>query len=60
MTEKSGSISLDVNLDLAPLKRTLKNLLAAVDASEKGIDLDGKEIAAMLYRMSKNGVKVVH
>ena len=35
----AGSVTVEVNPDLAPLKRTLRNLLAAVEASEKGVDV---------------------
>lgn len=39
MSEKAGTLVIDASLDLSSLKRTLKNILAAVEASEAGLDL---------------------
>lgn len=37
--EKVGTLFVELGLDLSPFKRTLKNLLTAIEASEKGIDV---------------------
>lgn len=37
--KKAGTVFIEITPDLSSLKRTLKNLLTAIEASEKGTDV---------------------